>query len=110
MQPHSAIDVVADGLRDNESFGCEHGANRNSAGLMKIRRDRQLHDLGRPLQQNSRGPACFANSRAVELSSKEITYSSVTASDSIGTSAFAKIVPRIPSLSNCSRLSSIRLR
>jgi hypothetical protein len=44
VQPHPAVDVVADGLRHQEAAGGQDGAHGDAAGLVKVRRDGHLRD------------------------------------------------------------------
>ena len=46
MQPHAAVDVVADGLRDDEPAGGQHRADRDPAGLVEVGGDGDADDPG----------------------------------------------------------------
>jgi len=47
VDAHAAIDVAADGLRDDEAFSGHHGANGHAGGLVEIGRDGDLRNAGR---------------------------------------------------------------
>jgi hypothetical protein len=44
LQPHAAVDVVADGLGDQRAGGAQHGADRYPGTLVQVRREHDPRD------------------------------------------------------------------